>query len=150
MRLVGTRRPSALKRFRKLFVFRSRGHQQEQGLNDVLCRRLDAHAPIGIPVTGRKWRLVARERTRYTGPVITRAFCCSIPVRKGTQRRRSRYETRQILSSLSCVRLRRQTPVSTLKHNTVSSRHRANHRGLNRRPVTRNNNDSEWRSNCTR
>jgi len=44
VRLVGTERPSALKRFRKLFVFRSRGHREEESgafsNNDVPCRRL--------------------------------------------------------------------------------------------------------------
>lgn len=47
--LVGTKRPSAVKRFRKLSVFRSRGHQGVLNSSSSRSSRLDdAHAPIGF------------------------------------------------------------------------------------------------------
>lgn len=47
--LVGTERPSAVKRFRKLSVFRSRGHQGVLNSSSSRSSRLDdAHAPIGF------------------------------------------------------------------------------------------------------
>lgn len=59
--LVGTKRPSAVKRFRKLSVFRSRGHQGVLNSSSSRSSRLDdAHAPIGFLIgcpTRGKWDL---------------------------------------------------------------------------------------------